>query len=145
MALKTHTQMNTDIDALFIVNTDGDIEADDHNTLLSNFTDSVLNVQRVTTVITTTVTVDRDHSVLLCDATTAADVITVTLPAASGCANWVKTVKKIDSGADEVVIDANSTETIDGSETVTLSAQYDYATIICDGTAWWIVAALITP
>ncbi|GAH36988.1 unnamed protein product, partial [marine sediment metagenome] len=36
-------------------------------------------------------------------------------------------------------IDANSTETIDGEQTIELTLQYAYLAIICDGTEWWII------
>jgi len=65
--------------------------------------------------------------------------ITVTLPAASAHKGRVYTIKKIDSSANGITIDGNSTETIDGSETILLTLQYSYVTIVCDGTEWFII------
>lgn len=74
--------------------------------------------------------------------TTAASTITATLPTvASGDASLgrVVTIMKIDSGAGSVTIDADGSETINGSATVSLSSQYDYRTLVYDGASEWIV------
>jgi hypothetical protein len=144
MTFKTKSELDTATTALMVVNTDGDIEADDVNTYMDNIVDSIVNVQRVSTIITTPVTVDRDHSVLLVDAATAGEAVTINLPAAAGCTDWVKTIKKIDAGANTVTIDGNASEEIEGETTQVLTAEFDYLTIICDGTAWWILASVIT-
>jgi hypothetical protein len=144
MTFKTKSELDTATTALFVVNTDGDIEADDHNAYLDNMVDSVLNVQRVTTVITTSVTVDRDHSILLVDAATADGAVTVTLPAAAGCTNWVKTIKKIDAGVNTVTIDGDGAELVEDAATQVLTTQYDYIMIVCDGTQWWALGSVIT-
>lgn len=64
---------------------------------------------------------------------------TVTLPAASGCAGRIYVIKKIDSSANTVTIDANSTETIDGALTQVLTTQYQSYTIQSNGTNWDIL------
>ena len=46
---------------------------------------------------------------------------------------------KVDAGAGAVTIDADSSETINGSTTVSLSSQYDYRTLVYDGSSEWIV------
>jgi hypothetical protein len=48
-------------------------------------------------------------------------------------------IKKIDSGAGNVIIDGNASETIDGATTYTLTTQYESVTIVSDGATWWIV------
>ncbi len=63
--------------------------------------------------------------------------VTLTLPAASTCTNIEITVIKIDAGADDVIIDANAAELINGAETLTLAAQWDCARLVCDGAAWY--------
>ena len=62
---------------------------------------------------------------------------TVNLPAAADNTDLFLIV--VNGGSGDTVIDANSTETISGSETVTLSTQYDTYLIQCDGSNWWIV------
>ena len=65
--------------------------------------------------------------------------ITITLPAVVSCINRAYTIKKIDSSGNKVTIDGNSTETIDGEETIDLTLQYSYVTIVCDGDEWHII------
>lgn len=77
---------------------------------------------------------------LLC---TAAADITIILPAA---ANWIDktiTVKKVDAGTGDVIVDGNSTETIDGALTVPtgqVDERYETRTFLSDGTNWHIVS-----
>lgn len=74
--------------------------------------------------------------------TTAASTITATLPTvASGDASLgrVVTIMKVDAGGGSVTIDADGSETINGSATVSLSSQYDYRTLVYDGSSEWIV------
>ncbi len=74
---------------------------------------------------------------LLVDATAGA--VTVTLPAAADSDGAYIITKKIDASANAVTLDANASETIDGATTLPILAQYDAATLACDGTAWYIV------
>jgi len=48
-------------------------------------------------------------------------------------------VKKIDSSANAVTIDANASEEIDGETTLDLVIEGDCAMLICNGTGWEIV------
>jgi hypothetical protein len=74
--------------------------------------------------------------------TTGASTITATLPTvASGDASLgrVCTVMKVDSGAGSVTIDGNGSQTINGSATVSLASQYDYRTLVSNGTEWFVI------
>lgn len=62
--------------------------------------------------------------------------VTITFYAASGNTGKIITVKKTDSSANAVTLDGNASETLDGATTATLTAQYDSATFVCDGTNW---------
>lgn len=73
-------------------------------------------------------------SVILVDATSA--VVTITLPPAARHRGLLLAIKKIDASANAVTIDGNGSETIDGSATATLSAQWDVEELISDGTGW---------
>lgn len=84
-------------------------------------------------------TVTSGQKVLLANATSAA--ITVTLPAAGSSTGFVYTVKKTDSSANDVTVSVASTDRIDGNSTVVLGAQYQYVTIVGDGTNWNIIGA----
>jgi len=86
------------------------------------------------TVSTTLATKDK---IVLVDASSGG--ITITLPASSSHTKREYTIKKIDNSNHKVIIDANGTETIDGEQTIELSLQYQYITIVCDGTEWFII------
>ena len=78
-----------------------------------------------------------DHTIL-CNATSAA--FTVSLPTAAGITGRRYTVKKTDSSGNAVTVDPAGSETIDGSTTKTLSAQWDWLTVQSNGTNWVTVA-----
>jgi hypothetical protein len=63
---------------------------------------------------------------------------TVTLPAASGNSGEVIGVKRTNSGGNDVTVDGNASETIDGATTQAISSQYDSLIMVCDGSNWWI-------
>lgn len=66
---------------------------------------------------------------------------TVTLlAAATATAGYMIGIKNV--GTDLVTIDADGTETIDGSETITLIDPNDTVVLVCDGSNWLIAAAL---
>jgi hypothetical protein len=73
---------------------------------------------------------------ILHDATSAS--ITHNLATAVGNTAII-TIKKIDSSANTVTIDANSTETIDGGLTAVLTRQYESITLVSDGSNWVII------
>jgi hypothetical protein len=64
--------------------------------------------------------------------------LTVTLPTASSYQNRKITVKRIDSSVNEVIVDGNGSETIDGDLTVNLSTQYTSLNFWSDGSEWSI-------
>jgi len=88
--------------------------------------------------VTANYTATASDRVILCDATS--NSMTVSLPSASGITGRVYTIKKVDSSANTVTIDPNGTETIDGSSTYSLSSQWDFVTIVSDGSNWVIIA-----
>lgn len=88
-----------------------------------------------TTPVTLSATTDQLVKV---DATGGAR--TVNLPTAASIDGQFYTIIKSDSGANTVTIDAASSETINGSLTYVLTAQYQTVTLRSDGTNW-----LVTP
>lgn len=90
------------------------------------------------TVTTTTYNVDNLYTVLLVDDDTAGSTVTLTLPPVSANTGITFTIKKTGSTAD-VIIDGAVSETIDGETTITIDAQYESVTIVCDGSAWHIL------
>lgn len=89
-----------------------------------------------TTVTTTSHTAANEH-VILVDDDTAAATVTVTLPAAV-TAETIYHIKKLGTTA-SVIIDGNASETIDGSLTITLTAQYESVMLVSNGTFWSIL------
>jgi len=73
--------------------------------------------------------------ILLCDATSAA--ITVTLPRPDK--GLEIDIKKIDSSVNAITIDGEGSDTIDGSLTQIITTQWDSATLVADGTSWFII------
>lgn len=94
-------------------------------------------ISTATTTVSANTTLNDTHSSILCNASGA--VRTMTLPAASGLTGRAYTIKKTDSSANACIIDANASETIDGSLTISLTGQYDSVTIQTDGTNWFRV------
>jgi hypothetical protein len=67
-----------------------------------------------------------------------ASATTLNLPAAASSTGLTFKIKKTDSSANSVTIDANGSELIEGSTTYVLSAQYDSVILVCDGTGWLV-------
>lgn len=68
--------------------------------------------------------------------------ITVTLPtAASGAASRGRVVTFVKMHAsNNLILDGDGSETINGATTLTMTAIYDYRTIISDGTNWVVIS-----
>lgn len=69
------------------------------------------------------------------DATAGA--FTVTLPAALTCSGRQVVIKKIDSSVNAVTISRSGTDTIEGSSTMSLAAQWDKQILISNGNTGW--------
>jgi hypothetical protein len=82
-------------------------------------------------------TATTSDDVILCNASGGA--FTITLYAASGNSGKQLTIKKTDSSNNAVTIDGNASETIDGTTTKAIAAQYTSLTIVCDGSNWHII------
>lgn len=81
------------------------------------------------------VTLNNGHDVIFCDA--SLNTVTVTLPAAASYPGKVYSIKALDTTY-AVIVDANASETIDGSLTKTILLNSTLK-IISDGTQWRIV------
>jgi hypothetical protein len=76
--------------------------------------------------------------VLLVNTTTAASNVTVNLPTAvDNTAEFI--IKKIDSSTYSVIVDASSTQTIDGSLTATLKIGYSSISLVSNNSNWFII------
>lgn len=93
-------------------------------------------VARPPQTIQTSYTATDEDSYIFADATAVA--ITISLPPAADVPYHIFTVKRLNSGANSVTIDADGSETIDGALTFVLGTQYHAVRIFSDGTEWWI-------
>lgn len=84
-------------------------------------------------------TVLDDDGVLTILVTAGASGVTITLPTAADNAGRILEVKKVDSGVGAVTIAGEGAETIDGTNTVFWTQQYQSLTLQCDGTEWFII------
>ena len=87
--------------------------------------------------VTATGNVVSGDYLIIADATGGA--ITMVLPPAALVPGRIYAFKRINSGANAVVVDPSGAETIDGAATYTLSAQWNSVTIMSNGTAWFII------
>jgi len=91
-----------------------------------------------TAVTTTTIlsySVLASDSVVVLDAST--NNVTAVLPSPVGITGRKYTVKRIDSSANIVSVDAAiNGSTIDGSPTAALASQWDFVNVVSDGTQW---------
>lgn len=62
--------------------------------------------------------------------------VTINLPAAAGAAGAVYHIKKTDASGNNVIVDPNGAETVDGAATSTMNTQYQKVTVVSTGTAW---------
>lgn len=105
-----------------------------------NVTDSKggMSYRANTRTVTTAYTLqDEDHTVL---GSAVGAAFTVSLPAASAKAYRVFVIKKIDSGSNEITIDAFSSQTIDGATTYVLSRQYQSVVLQSNATGWSVLS-----
>lgn len=91
-----------------------------------------------TTAKTTAYTITASDHTISCDATTAG--FTVTLPTAVGITGRIYVIKKIDATGNVVTVDGNASETIDGSTTQSLDAQWESMMIQSNGANWYILS-----
>ena len=95
--------------------------------------DDILKPHIVTT--TSDLTLTNGHDIILCDG--SSNTITITLPAAASSIEKVYSIKAIDTTY-SITVDANASETIDGSLTKTILL-YSTLKIVSNGTGWHII------
>jgi hypothetical protein len=88
--------------------------------------------------VTTSGNVVSGDYMLICDATAGA--ITMTLPPAALVPGRIYTFKRINAG-NAVIVDGYASETIDGALTHTLTPQWNGATVMSNGVAWFKIIA----
>lgn len=81
-------------------------------------------------------------SVIVADSTTA--TVTITLPLAGSFSGRQFFVKRVNAGANNVILAASGADTIDGAATKTLSAQWSGITVVAEAGTWVIQAVVGT-
>lgn len=85
---------------------------------------------------TGTGTTGDSHKLFRCDATSGN--IIANLPSATSAGNgFTVALKKIDGSGNTITVTANGSDEIDGAGTFVLNSQYNWAILVCDGTASW--------
>ncbi len=87
----------------------------------------------------TTGTISLGSSDVICIADATSGTITYNLPAAASSTGQRLYIKKTDSSANGVTIQANGAETIDGNNQKVINTANQCLTVACDGTAWYII------
>lgn len=82
-------------------------------------------------------TITTSDDIVLCNASSGA--FTVTLPTASGNTGLQFVVKRLNSGSNAVTVATAGGQTIDGASTVSLSSQYEFITLVSDGSNWFLI------
>jgi len=74
----------------------------------------------------------------------AGSAFTVTLPTAVGAMGQIYTIKKTDVSTNVVTVATTSSQTIDGNLNTLLPFQYDFVSVVSDGTNWQIINNAVT-
>lgn len=86
------------------------------------------------TTATENSTLDKSNYTVLGDASGGS--LTISLPSAASCTGIIYVIKKIDGSINSITIDPNGSETIDGSSTISITAQWNKYTIQSTGSNW---------
>lgn len=112
------------------------------NTFLANDTSTgTLSVSQAArfplSTVTSNTTLSTGNYTVICDTTVGA--VTVTLPTAASSAGRIYIIKR--TGANNVIIDPDGSELIDGVATKTLSTDMSAVTIQSDSVGWFIISS----
>lgn len=107
---------------------------------ISNRVSSSGTVKALTSV-TANYTVNINDEIVLASASTAA--LTVTLPHAAMATGQVFAIKKTDSTANAVTVEASSGN-VDGAASVAMTTQNEAIHVVSDGTNYWVVGQAAT-
>lgn len=99
--------------------------------------DAVTENKRLRAIQATPTSVSATGDIILCTGGTGG--ITITLPSKSVSEGRMIFIKKVDSGAGNIIIDGDTTDTIDGALTKRLYYQYESMTLVCDSSAGWYI------
>lgn len=80
---------------------------------------------------------DTEAGIILADNDSAVD-LTLTLPLAAEAEGRRIVVKAVDAG-NSVIVDGSGAETVDGAANVDLTTDLNWADVVCDGAAWYVL------
>lgn len=100
-------------------------------------TEILAKARNLVTTTAATYNATSADDVIIAD--TTINAITVNLPAAAGLAGYMLRVKKVGGALNNVTIDGNSSETIDGLLTNIISTLNASVTLVCDGSQWRVI------
>lgn len=140
MTLQSKTANATAISTLLANNTTKAISAEDARTVVTNLLDGIWG--RVSASIDdgdSPYTADLDaEQIILADPTSGA--ITVNLPDLTTCQGQIILVKNIGT-TNSVTLDGYEDDPIDGSTTLVLSSQYDFAMLFAGSGSWHVIGS----
>ncbi len=84
-------------------------------------------------------TIVATDNIILCDATSAAFTITLPSASAAGISGCQFTIKRTNSGSNNVTLAASGSQTIDGAANYVLDTQYKTARVVSNGSNWFLV------
>ncbi len=99
------------------------------------------HIRNTTTVNAATYDLLAGDDILLVTYTTTGAVTSLTLPSAQVVAGRTIVIKDAGGNANtnNITIDTEGSETIDGSATLVINGDYESATLISDGSGWFII------
>lgn len=109
----------------------------DWNRKAANAINQLIGKRLVITAKTATYTVEDGVDVVTGDTTGGA--FSITLPKAALHSGRLLVIKRINAGANNLTIDGDGAETIDGAATVALTTQWETRTLTSNGTAWLVL------
>lgn len=106
------------------------------NTSLTGSATAYVTLRSNVNSVSSSYVITSTDAVVLADATGGA--VTVTLPTAASITGKVYTVKRINSGSNNVTLATTGGQTIDGATTQVMTIQYTSLDVISDGSNWEI-------
>ncbi len=91
----------------------------------------------VSTQSGTSYNISASNTVVIADATS--NNVSIVLPVASTVTGYRYYIKRKDGTGNSVTIDRSGSDTIDGATSQTLQQQYTSATVVSDGSNWYII------
>lgn len=106
------------------------------NEVRNRLNDSIIALNMTPVTVTADYALAREDVVILVDATAGA--VTLTLPDIATALGEAKYIMKTDSSANAVTVAADSSDTIEGAASISISTQWDSALLSTDMEDTWL-------